>query len=67
MSNRLVTIQQTVPICPNCGAGMTLNASTHSFICHDCHSRYSIVDHGQTEREFICKEFNPNGGSKDGN
>lgn len=56
--NSLVTIQEKIPICPECGAVMKLNNIYLEFMCFDCKAKYRIIDFGHNEREVICERRN---------
>ena len=55
--SKLYEIQETVPICQECGGGLKLNKISQSFLCLHCGSRYKIIDMGKTDRMFICEKL----------
>lgn len=52
-----IIIQNNVPICPKCGAVLIHRLEVMSYKCFDCKARYRILDHGNTEREYVCEEI----------
>ena len=55
--SKLVTIQVHVPMCPDCGGGLKINPVSLTYQCLHCGSRYKVISHGQTEREFVCEKI----------
>ena len=55
--SKIVTIQENVPICMDCGGGMKLNKITQVFQCYYCGIRYKVLDHGHNERELLCEKI----------
>ena len=53
--SKIVVIQENIPICQECGGGMKYNKITQVYQCYTCGSRYKVIDHGHSEREFICE------------
>lgn len=53
--NKLVIINQNVPMCQECGGGIKMNTQTHSYRCMHCGKVYKIVDIGKNDREFVCE------------
>ena len=54
--SKLHTIQVHVPMCPDCGGGLKINPVSLTYQCLHCGSRYKVISHGQTEREFVCEK-----------
>lgn len=53
--NKLYTIQEGAPICPECGGGMKFKTIISLYQCNHCGKRYKVISIGQTEREFVCE------------
>lgn len=54
---KLITIQTNVPRCPECESAMVLSPINLVYFCTGCKNRYKVIDHGHTEREFICEKI----------
>ena len=54
MKEKLVTIQATIPICPNCHAGLERPRVFDRFKCPDCKKCYPIIGLGMNDKTFIC-------------
>ncbi len=54
-----ITIQEHVPICPDCGEGLRLCRELKTYVCRNCKGRYEIIDKGYTDREIICRKIYP--------
>lgn len=56
MDNRIIVIQQNVPICPNCSAMMWKRYQGNHlyFICNDCKEIFKVIENGQAEIELLA-------------
>lgn len=54
---KLYEIQETVPMCLECGGGLKMNRISQSFQCMHCGIKYKIIGVGKTDRMFICEKI----------
>ena len=54
--SKIYEIQETVPICQECGGGLKLNKISQTFLCMHCGSKYRVIGLGKNDRILICEK-----------
>ena len=54
--SKIITVQENVPICEECGGAMKYNQISQKYRCMHCGNAYKVIGHGLTDRELLCEK-----------